>query len=89
MSSFIFALHVLRWSLVSLLIAHVFVDFAEQALSVLISHYLTKLMIFSFQHENILLIGNNYIYDDLDLLLHNHHLVDIQNRFSKNKTINK
>ena len=89
MSSFIFALHALRWNLVSLLIVHAFVDFVEQVLFALVSQYLTKSLIFAFQYESILLIDSNYIYDDVDLLLHNHHHLDKQNRLSKNKTINK
>jgi hypothetical protein len=35
-----------------------------------------ELMIFAFQHENIWLIDNNYIYDEIHMSQDNHHLLD-------------
>jgi AAA15 family ATPase/GTPase len=66
---------------------HVFLDFVEQHLSVLLSPLVIESMTFAFQHENILLIDNNYTLHEIYLLSDNHHLVDKQNQLSKNEKI--
>jgi hypothetical protein len=50
---------------------------------------LIESMIFAFQHENILLIDNNYMYDEIHMSLDNHHLLYRQIQFSKNRKISE
>lgn len=73
-------------NLLFLIFYYILIDFFQYDFVLLLFLLRKVLILFSFQGENILLNGNNYINDDIYELMDNRHLLDKQNYDSKIET---